>query len=43
MKVTNRIKRTKKPDLTDDLIFNILRKHADLLKKLSVRKIGLFV
>jgi len=42
MKVTNRIKRTKKPDLTDERIFSILRKHADVLKKLSVRKIGLF-
>ncbi len=39
---TDSVKTKKKQELTDDLIFSILRKHADLLKKLSVRKIGLF-
>lgn len=32
----------KKQELTDELIFSILRKHSDVLRKLSVRKIGLF-
>jgi len=39
---TDSVKTKKKQELTDDLIFSILRKHADVLKKLSVRKIGLF-
>jgi predicted nucleotidyltransferase len=36
------VKTKKKQELTDELIFSILQKHADVLKKLSVRKIGLF-
>jgi len=39
---TNSVKIKKKKELTDDLVFSILQKHADVLKKLSVRKIGLF-
>jgi hypothetical protein len=39
---TDSVKTKKTQELTDELIFSILRKHADVLKKLSVRKIGLF-
>jgi uncharacterized protein len=39
---TDSVKTKKEQELTDELIFSILRKHVDLLKKLSVRKIGLF-
>jgi uncharacterized protein len=39
---TDSVKTKKKQELTDELIFSILQKHTYVLKKLSVRKIGLF-
>ena len=36
------MKRKLKPDLTEQTIFSILKEHSDTLRKLSVKKIGLF-
>ncbi len=36
------MKKQKKQKLTEQAIFSILRKHADILKKATVKKIGLF-
>lgn len=42
MKKQPKAKPRKKQELTVEKIFGILRDHADVLKKLSVKKIGLF-
>jgi predicted nucleotidyltransferase len=42
MREASRKKIIKKQKLTEELIFSILRQHVDILRKLSVRKIGLF-
>jgi predicted nucleotidyltransferase len=42
MKKHPKTKPRKKQELTVEKIFGILREHADVLKKLSVKKIGLF-
>ncbi|HAM49204.1 MAG TPA: nucleotidyltransferase [Nitrospiraceae bacterium] len=36
------MKTTRKPELTERTIFAALKEHSDILKKLSVKKIGLF-
>jgi predicted nucleotidyltransferase len=42
MREASRTKIIRKQKLTEELIFSILRQHIDILRKLSVRKIGLF-
>lgn len=36
------VKSRRKHELTAENIFSVLREHSDMLKKLSVRKIGVF-
>lgn len=36
------MKKRRKKELTEQAIFNILREHSDILKKVTVKKIGLF-